>query len=356
MLLPQSGLFIPLYDEDTLNLYLDRDIYGFLREPVSGEVDSRSKHYAALADMACARRGTHVFFFHERHIIYGGQVIGSEDHGSFLLNGPYCPLGRETHSDICWDESSRRRYTSTQRPGVFIVRTDGQNERCQPYLIRFEDALGIKGNSIESDQLYTELSFLNYPLASNSIQGMSFCTITPGETDILLDLLSSSTENVLSTPIDNINITGNQTAFIPTMGISRLAQATSKFHHDASILANPDLLPPDIRPRGAAICRRIPITPFKPSNMDRADICYYSEDEPIRNGTLPNTVIDLEWKRAGDSKLLKMVRYIKWLRRIIPNEVDSISFNLLAPAFQENIWRNIPTAFRTTIRLITWIP
>lgn len=352
MLLPQSGLFITLSDEDTLNLYLDRGIYGELREPVSGEVGSKSMHYAALADKACARSGTHIFFFHKRHISYGGQIIGSEDYGSFSLNGPYSPLGRETHSDICWDESSRRRHTPTQRPGVFIVKNKGQKEWCQPYLIRFEDELGIKGNRIESDELYKELSFFNYPVASNSILGMSFCTMTPGETDILLNLLSSSTENVLSTPIDNINITGTPTTFNPTMGISHLRQAKGKFHHDASILANPDLLPPQIRPRGATICRKIPITPFKPFDVDRADICYYSEEDPIKNGTLPNTVIDTEWTRAGNSKLIKMVRYIKWLQLLIPNEVDSISFNLLAPEFRGTIWKRIPPTFRRRISLV----
>ena len=54
----EGGLFIALYDEDTLKLYLNKGIYGFLMKPVNEEApSSRSKHYAALADYACAREG-----------------------------------------------------------------------------------------------------------------------------------------------------------------------------------------------------------------------------------------------------------------------------------------------------------
>lgn len=60
----QGGLFVALYDENTLKLYLNQGVYGFLMRPVHSEKPtSRSRHYAILADYACSREGTDVFFF-----------------------------------------------------------------------------------------------------------------------------------------------------------------------------------------------------------------------------------------------------------------------------------------------------
>ena len=48
----QGGLFIALYDEKSLKLYLQKGLYGFLMKPVFSQVSSsRSKHYAVLADL-----------------------------------------------------------------------------------------------------------------------------------------------------------------------------------------------------------------------------------------------------------------------------------------------------------------
>jgi len=84
----KSGIFIVLFDKDTLRLYLDKGIYGFLMPPVYEAVSSRSSHYRALGDYGCIRHGTHVFFFLKRKIIYGGQVIGSKDFGTFVNISP----------------------------------------------------------------------------------------------------------------------------------------------------------------------------------------------------------------------------------------------------------------------------
>ena len=83
------------------------------------------------------------------------------------------------------------------KTGIFKVSTSsGVNDRCQPYLIRFKDYIGLKGRVIPSDDLYFELGSYPYPLPSNSIQGMSFCTLTPGESDILLSLFQEDSELV----------------------------------------------------------------------------------------------------------------------------------------------------------------
>ena len=350
--MPSSGLFITLYNNETLNLYLDKGVYGVLREPILKKVGSRSRHYAALADFACEREGNHVFFFEERRVIYGGQIIGSKKHGSYYINGPYSPEGRSIKAPISWDESNRAKYKPTDKPGIFEVPTqNGLEKRCQPYLIRFHDKLGIKGKSIISDDLYSELSFYPYPLPSNSIRGMSYCTLTPGETDILIDLLKKDSEDFFKVPIDTIDFKEEPILFNPSLGISKLTEATSKLHFEASVLSNPDLLPPELRPNNAAICRKVPITPHKPFQEDRADICYFT-DEPIKDGTIPNTVIEFEWKKADESKILKIVRYIKWLSKVIPNEYVNISFYFFAPSFKQNIKSYIPREYANQIKLI----
>lgn len=81
-----GGLFIALYDEESLKLYLDKGVYGFLMPPVmSNQPSSRSRHYNVLADYACSREGTDVFFFLKRKIVYGGKIyMATESPGLFF--------------------------------------------------------------------------------------------------------------------------------------------------------------------------------------------------------------------------------------------------------------------------------
>jgi len=155
--MPESGFFIMLYDFDTLNLYLDQGIYSFLMPYNKGIIGPRSNHYPALADYSCGRDGTHIFFFMKRKIVYGGQLFGSKEFGAFYLNGKFFPIGEEANAPIVWDESKRSCYTATDSPGIFLRNVrDDKRERCQPYLIQFSDRLGLKGQTITSDELYFE--------------------------------------------------------------------------------------------------------------------------------------------------------------------------------------------------------
>ena len=156
----ESGLFIPLYDEDTLKLYIQNGIYGQLMSLEPGTPSSQSVYYPTLADYACCREGNHVFFFRKREICYGGQIKGLKEYGSFYLNGQEGPVGRKAKAPLVWDESKRERYTPTGKNGVFLV---NENKRCQHFLIRFEDDLGLKGKCISSDQLYFKLGEFPYP-------------------------------------------------------------------------------------------------------------------------------------------------------------------------------------------------
>jgi len=348
--LPSAGLFITLYDEQTLRLYLDRGVYGQLMAPVFDKVSVRSRHHHILADYACVRRGAHVFFFLHRKIIYGGQVLGSETVGSFCLNGPYSPMGRKAQAQIYWDESTRETYRATARPGLFTVPTVG--ERCQPYLLRFSDALNLQGTTITSDQLYFELGNFNYPLPSNSISGMGFCTLTPGETDIALSLLRQEPMELFEdTTRETTQLLGAPLPFTPAYGISHLHEAISEAHLEASALANPELLPPPLRPERTTLCRQVPISPFKPYQMDRADICYFSEDS-IAEGTIPNTIIELKNKRTGKSGVKQIERYLAWLHKILPRDASRVSLYLFAPSFTKNAATSIPSKYRDQVELL----
>jgi len=331
--------------------------------PVFGEVPAKSRHYQALGDYGCARGGTHVFFFIKRKIIYGGQLIGSKSFGAFYLNGPYSPMGRQAKAKVYWDESRRERYESTGKPGIFKVPKAGSQEnqqnglRCQPYLIIFKDRLDLKGTIISSDQLYFELGKYGYPLPSNSISGMGFCTLTPRETDIALSLLKKEPIGHISgESSEKVNIVGSPIPFEPKYGILSLREAFDKSlfvneaHLEASVLANPSLLPKELRPTEATICRQVPVSPFKPFQMDRADICYFEEDS-IGDGTLPNVVIELKNVSAGKSAAEQITRYVDWFSIILGKKASKVSVFLAAPSFAITE-KSIPPKYRSQVKFV----
>jgi len=351
--MPESGFFIMLYDIDTLNLYLDRGIYSFLMPYNGGVIGSRSNHYPALADYSCGRDGTHIFFFMKRKIVYGGQLFGSAECGAFYLNGRLFPIGERAHAPLVWDESPRSCYSATDVRGVFLRNVQDDNkERCQPYLVRFSDRLGMRGQTISSDELYFELGSYNYPLPSNSIQNMSFCTLTPREVDLLLEMMKSSPDNIFKGTSEKIHLETEPIPFKTEYGIPNVAEASNEAHIETSVLANPNLLPPILRPKvNWTLCRQIPISPFKPSQMDRADIVYFS-DEKIRDGTIPNTIIELKYRSAGKKEAKQITRYVKWLKKIVPDEYKQISLYLYAPSFTRNFNDHIPREFSSFINLV----
>lgn len=241
--MPDSGLFVTLFDEQTLRLYLARGVYGFHMR-LEQKVSRYSRHYAALADYACARRGTHIFFFLKRHIVYGGQVIGSSDHGAFYLNGPYSPLGHRAKAELVWDESKRSRYRQTTRKGIFTRPLVNKIPISQPYLLLFEDALELKGKSIVSDELYFELGEFPYPLPTNSITGMGFCTMTPAEVTKTLRLLRERPDKPFETSTDEtIELSGKPLPFSPQRGISNSdqnAHILNQMRNAVSLLIEPE--------------------------------------------------------------------------------------------------------------------
>lgn len=362
----EGGLFVTLYgkksDQETLKLYLDRGVYGQLMTPQEDTPPPQSSHYPTLADYACARDGRHVFFFQGRRIYYGGQITGAEDQGAFYLNGQNNPMGVSAKAPLVWDESDRERYKSSETDGVFLVETSrNKSKKCQPFLIQFEDKLNLAGNHITSDQFYFKLGEYPYPLPSNSISGMGFCTLTPGETNILLDLLKNEPEgNVDPASGEDIRLDGDPLPYKAEYSINEPSEASYESHLEASLIANPNLLPSEMKPKSSIICRQVPISPFKPSQMDRADICYYDE-ESLKNKTIPSTVIELKLRRskgklqkAGKNDALQINRYLKWLHKRLGRGAEDIKMYILAPDFAKTFGKHISSVFEKQIRKRTY--
>ena len=346
-----GGLFITLYDEDTLRLYLDRGIYGQHMKPYHEEPPPQSPHYRTLADYASSREGKHVFFFLKRRIYYGGQVIGPADRGAFFVNGQHSPLGIEAKAPLVWDESDRDVYGTTGTPGIFATdRDDGG--RAQPFLIRFEDELGLAGRYIISDQLYFKLGEYPYPLPSNTIAGMGFCTITPGETDLLLELLRDEPNGSIEPTSDEpVRLAGDPIPYHPRYDVDSVEAAHPESHLEASITANPRLLPADLQPGSAAICRQVPISPFKPYQMDKADLCYFAEPT-IREGTVPNTILELKVSKAGKSAAQQVDRYLRWLHGRFDSEAEWIQVAVFAPGFTSTFEGYISNEFLDQVDMV----
>lgn len=187
----ENGFFITLRDERSLALYLQEGVFS-RHQPteMDDDVHHSSNHYRAIADYACAREGTHVFFFSERAIYYGGRITsGTEDEniGAFWINDETGPMCRRADAGLGWDETVREEYDSAEHDGVFLMQgRNGEREMSQPFLFRFDTDVEHTGKYIGSDDLYFELGDYPYPLQSNTIRGAGFCPMGPGETERLL--------------------------------------------------------------------------------------------------------------------------------------------------------------------------
>ena len=186
---------------------------------------------------------------------------------------------------------------------------------------------------------------------------MGFCTMTPGEVDIAFSLLK---ESRFQYPVDSdeeINLQGEPKPFEPKYGFAdikeAMARAANEAHLEAMILANPSLLPENIKPGSDdTICRQVPMSPFKPPQwIDKANICIYSKPY-INEGTLPNKIIELKTKPAGKAEIEQVVKYLKWLFMVLKDEATQINIFLCAPKFKKRSEMYIPQEYKNQIKLI----
>lgn len=340
-----SGLFILMDSEESVMESINKGVYGFFMPPIYEDiVPSRSRHYAVLCDYGCCYEGTEIFFFAKRKVFYGGKVTANNgDDPVFYLNGDTSPMGRKGESEKFVDFS--KILDETDEDGVYYLGKNTRNEdrnRAVPFIIEFEKN-ELSGKQIASDDLYFELGRYNFPFPSNSIQGIGICTLTPKETEILLDLMKKSEIKIEYERKGNIDILDRKKLMFYKNLIDKkiineshleflLLSDTEKLHNILSksfhLSGNEDYL------KG----RQIPLCPFRPMQFDRADICLYDKNEPINDGTLPNVVIELKKDQATYAAYEQVTKYLRWLEQITSNEdFEKIKAIIVAPKINKNI-------------------
>lgn len=352
-----GGIFVTLSDEETLNLYLDQGVYGQHMTPEEDEPSPYSAHYRTLADYGAIRDGYHVFFFLDRKIYYGGQVVGSDEHGAFHINGRKSPLGRAADAPLVWDESSRERYEATDEPGVF-ERDDEDDGTCQPFLIRFEDRMDMAGNYVTAHRFYFALGDYPHLLPSHGIgeTDTNLRTLTPGETETLVDLLRNDPDGRTEiSSAGGVELVGKPVPYSPEYSIGSDEGTGSKSRLAASIVSNPSSLPPRLRPDGI-FCRNVPLSPFRPpkSTPDRASLCYFADECRIGDGTIPEMVIELEPGPPGEHVAHKIQRYLRWLHYYLGDEAAEIRVFVFAPECAPTFWIQIPDEYESQVEVVTF--
>jgi hypothetical protein len=91
---------------------------------------------------------------------------------------------------------------------------------------------------------------------------------------------------------------------------------------------------------------------FKPYDMDRADVGYYSE-HGLRNGSIPDTLLELKIGKAKGDEADQVLRYMKWLDRRLGKESRKVRFILLAnlATFEPG---HPPAEYRPCIRAVSF--
>lgn len=341
-----SGLFILLQDEESLQDCVYNGFYGFLMTPVYEEKpSSHSKHYAALCDYACCETGTEIFFFTRRSITYGGKITATNgDSPVFYLNGDTSPIGRKANSNKYIDMSNR--FETTDKDGVYHLGKNSRNEdrnRAMPFIIEFDNNMPLSGKQITSDELYFRLGDYNYPFPSNSIQSRGMCTLTPKETEILLDLVEKSNVQLSFDKVVDVSISDDKVLFDKELILSE--EIVNEAHLEFKLLADKESLDeivsscfPNINPKEFVRCRQVPLCPFRPIQFDLADICLYDEEDSINDKTLPNIVIELKKdKNVSYSAYNQTTKYLRWLKQISDDDFDKVKAIIVAPDFSKNL-------------------
>lgn len=340
----ENGLFITLADEPSLVLYLREGVFSqHQRTEMTDDIHHSSNHYKILADYACAREGTHVFFFRDREIYYGGRVVSGTDGeniGAFWINGKSSPMGREADAELGWDESER--YDGED--GIFeLPGRNGPREMTQSFLLRFDTDVKHAGKYICSDDLYFALGDYPFPLKSNTIRGRGFCPMGPGETEKLLEQIEQSDETYRpDKDIEVPEVTLDESAvepFRPEYGINEVKREnlTNEDHLEASVIANPSLLPDQLTSgTHHSIVRQAPISPLKPMQIDQIDICYY--DPEFEDGIYPSQVLELKYTEPSSPEQIKRYREAtdKMAEHHLDASPDDIDVGMFSPSYDDD--------------------
>lgn len=333
--MPDGGIVVTVRNEEVLPVYLAYGVYGD-KLRLGTHAGPNPEHYVrALADYAGRRQGDHLFFRCRGRFYYGGRIRGSSEHGAFYLNGRCGLLGSRADPPTVWDESEWERYEPPSRAGLDSV---SRPSVCQPFLLRFRDWLGLQGRWIEGCRLFYALRDCNYLLPTTHAASNVF-PVSPGEADRLLALLMEDADGELCPPEDaNVEFTKEPTPYDPAYGPNPIG-ARSRDGLVAAVVANAEELPPQLQRAGAAIAHRVPISPYRPRNVELADVGYYT-DRNVRDGTLPDVLLYLEPESAGERLRQRIDRQYAWLESLLGREIHEIKLYAAAPEFTAGFYES----------------
>ena len=181
---------------------------------------------------------------------------------------------------------------------------------------------------------------------------MRLCTLTPGEVSTLLKLIKNSSFCIDYSTCENIEKGTDETLFdekLIDIKDNFINEAQLEFTILASLKPFYDFLSDDY-----ILCRQVPISPFKPMDMDRADICLYSMENPIKDGTIPNVVIELKRGCANFHAYEQAVRYLKWIDRITTDEeFSNVQTFVIANSFNKIRKEKVDTCYEDKIKVFS---
>jgi cellobiose-specific phosphotransferase system component IIB len=166
----------------------------------------------------------------------------------------------------------------------------------------------------------------------------------------LKELIAKSTKKIEFDGLGEIDKQGEETVFnddLVSLDEDLVNEAQLEFTILASLKPFAEFLTDDY-----VLCRQVPISPFKPSEMDRADICLYSMHNPIKNGTIPNVVIELKKEKATKAAYEQVNRYLKWLQAVTKeDEFANVSVYIIAPQIGRIRRNSVDLTYEDKIRM-----
>ena len=170
------------------------------------------------------------------------------------------------------------------------------------------------------------------------------CTLTPKETEILMDLMEKSHTFInFDKYVEIYKDDENKQLFDKNLTLNE--ELVNESHLEFKLLVDKEKLNkivndcyPEINPRNFVRCRQVPLCPFRPIQFDLADICLYDENNPINDKSLPNIIIELKKaENVSYSAYNQINKYLRWLKQISGEDFKKVKAIIIAPDFSKTL-------------------
>lgn len=306
-----KSFLVPMNSQEAVYECINSGLYGQL---LKSKDDISTNHMRIVADYASTRPGDHIFLFCERRIYYAGQIQPNGTGGTVLLNGTDTPLDLDVPEYTYVPDRLTDRVDSSGR--LTETTQYGRQVRCQPYLFAFTDTIGFGGHSISSNALYNRLARYEFTSSAARMKNVGFCGLSPGETDILLELFEQSSEDTRCTPPETVDVSG----FDPVCLTSQytLESARLEAQIEALLMSEPHRLPAYSRNSDETIARQVPFSSPRRS-VDKVDIGAY---EP--GSVFPNKIYEIKRGKANKTDAYQMKRYYQYASQCEEHEMPEM--------------------------------